>query len=119
MKLRTKIIVSAISLMLVFALIFSLFILWQSRRDTIRRVEELQINIFELSVREINMSIYSSINYGTTEAIRRDIVMHHAKNNLIGTYAIYENDQELYNATDFEFTRLGQQTGDEDRKSVV
>lgn len=105
MRLKTKIVGSAILVMLLFSIAFSFFVLWRSRQDTISRVEELQKSIFEAKVREVEKGSFlrSQTFHSANTRLQRDIVLYYTRKNMVGTYAVYENGQEIYNTTSFSF----------------
>jgi len=104
MKLKTKIIGASILVMLLFAFTFSLLMLWQGRQDTLDRVEELQKDIFTARLGEVKRSLGESNYTGDNAAVRRDIILYYLQDNYSESFAVYENQQEIYNSTDLEFT---------------
>ena len=117
MKLRTKICLTTAIAMLVMSQSFSAVMLHISQKERIRSMNSYEQNLFDEKERDLEQSI-RGIVFDSLSVEMQDRVIQDGSRNYLGMgYAVYRDNQEIYNLSPYEFgirqDVIGQSTGSE------
>jgi signal transduction histidine kinase len=104
MKFKTKVIGTAISIMMLFSLVYAAVVLKENRDYTIAREKVLQLEIFTKNINAAESSIINSGYQGHRDSVRKNILFYYMRENISSNYAIYENGHEIHNNTNLDYT---------------
>lgn len=108
MKLRTKICLVCVAAMLVLSQSFSLFMLHLSQKDQLERIYKYEYTMFDNRLRALRQYAEGSFDFlSMTEESRQRIMRNGSKEHLGLEYAVYENGQEIFNMTPYEYEDIG------------
>lgn len=113
MKLRTKICLVCVAAMLILSQSFSLFILHLSQKDQLERISKYEYSIFENKVKSLRQYVEGSFDVLSTSGDMKQRIMKDGSKYYLGMeYAVYQDGQEIFNLTPYEYEDTGAESRD-------
>ena len=113
MKLRTKICLVCVAAMLILSQSFSLFMLHLSQKDQLERISKYEYSIFENKVKSLRQYVEGSFDVLSTSGDMKQRIMKDGSKYYLGMeYAVYQDGQEIFNLTPYEYEDTGAESRD-------